>query len=145
MIKKALHPPFLPASPPYAETFRMNPNNEGANIIFDPVVGPQLAALCEAAAQSVAVFLYGLLDPRPAPFPLVPALTKDLTFRTYKLLRITANRERMERAKAWIIEHIESGAIRPVIARVFPFDQMVEAHRYMESNEQIGKIVVSVP
>jgi hypothetical protein len=24
MIKKALHPPFLPASPPYAETFRMN-------------------------------------------------------------------------------------------------------------------------
>ena len=26
MIKKALHPPFLPASPPYAETFRMNPN-----------------------------------------------------------------------------------------------------------------------
>jgi hypothetical protein len=26
MIKKALHPPFLPASPPYAETFRMNQN-----------------------------------------------------------------------------------------------------------------------
>jgi hypothetical protein len=24
MIKKALHPPFLPAFPPYAETFRMN-------------------------------------------------------------------------------------------------------------------------
>lgn len=106
---------------------------------------PQLAALCDAAAQSAEVFLYGLLDPRPAPFPLVPALTKDLTFRTYKLMQITAHRERMERAKAWIIEYIESGAIRPVIARVFPFDQMVEAHRYMESNEQIGKIVVGVP
>jgi hypothetical protein len=25
MIKKALHPFFLPASPPFAETFRMNP------------------------------------------------------------------------------------------------------------------------
>jgi len=28
---------------------------------------------------------------------------------------------------------------------MFPFAQIVEAHRYMESNEQIGKIVVSVP
>jgi NADPH:quinone reductase-like Zn-dependent oxidoreductase len=28
--------------------------------------------------------------------------------------------------------------------RVFPFAKIVEAHRYMESNEQIGKIVVTV-
>jgi NADPH:quinone reductase-like Zn-dependent oxidoreductase len=27
---------------------------------------------------------------------------------------------------------------------VFPFDQIVQAHRYMESNQQIGKIVVKM-
>jgi hypothetical protein len=29
--------------------------------------------------------------------------------------------------------------------RVFRFKEMVEAHRFMESSEQIGKIVVRVP
>ena len=32
----------------------------------------------------------------------------------------------------------------PRIARTFPLSQIVEAHRYMESNEHIGKIVVTV-
>ncbi len=118
---------------------------KGANIIFDPVIGPQLETLCAVAAPAANIFLYGLLDPTPVTFPLVPALTKDLTFRTYKLVLITANPERMARAKAWILEHLESGALKPIIARVFPFDQIVEAHRYMESNEQVGKIIVTVP
>jgi NADPH2:quinone reductase len=119
--------------------------DKGANIIFDPVVGPQLEGLCEAAAPAANIFLYGLLDPTPVPFPLIPALAKDLTIRAYKLTLITARAERLERAKAWVLEHLESRALKPKIARVFPFDQVVEAHRYMESNEQIGKIVISVP
>lgn len=118
---------------------------KGANIIFDPIVGPQLGALCEAAAPGANIFLYGLLDSTPVTFPLIPALTKDLTFRVYKLMLITTNPKRMATAKKWILEHLESGALKPIIARVFPFHQMVEAHRYMESNEQIGKIVVTVP
>jgi NADPH:quinone reductase len=119
--------------------------DKGANIIFDPVVGPQLEGLCAAAAPAANIFLYGLLDPTPVPFPLIPALAKDLTIRTYKLMLITARAERLERAKAWILEHLESGALKPKIARVFPFDQVVQAHRYMESNDQVGKIVISVP
>jgi NADPH:quinone reductase-like Zn-dependent oxidoreductase len=31
----------------------------------------------------------------------------------------------------------------PVIARTFPFDEIVEAHRFMEAGNQVGKIVVS--
>jgi NADPH:quinone reductase-like Zn-dependent oxidoreductase len=31
-----------------------------------------------------------------------------------------------------------------VIDKVFPFNQIVEAHRYLESNQQFGKIVISV-
>jgi NADPH2:quinone reductase len=127
------------------EEVRHLTEDKGANIIFDPVVGPQLERVCEAAAPTANIFLYGLLDPTPVPFPLIPALAKDLTIRTYKLTLITARAERLERAKAWILEHLESGALKPKIARVFPFDQVVQAHRYMESNDQVGKIVISVP
>jgi len=31
-----------------------------------------------------------------------------------------------------------------VISKTFPLAQIVEAHRYLESNQQVGKIVVTV-
>jgi NADPH:quinone reductase-like Zn-dependent oxidoreductase len=31
-----------------------------------------------------------------------------------------------------------------VIAKTFPLEQIVAAHRYLESNQQIGKIVLTV-
>jgi hypothetical protein len=34
-------------------------------------------------------------------------------------------------------------ALKPIIARTVPLDEIVEAHRYMESNQPIGKIVMT--
>ena len=34
--------------------------------------------------------------------------------------------------------------LMPIIARTFPLDQIVEADRYLESDQQMGKIVVTV-
>ncbi|MDG2439605.1 MAG: zinc-binding dehydrogenase [Ilumatobacter sp.] len=38
----------------------------------------------------------------------------------------------------------ESGALRPVIDSRYPFDRLPEAHRYMESNVSVGKILIDV-
>ncbi|TIT46229.1 MAG: NADPH:quinone reductase, partial [Mesorhizobium sp.] len=43
-----------------------------------------------------------------------------------------------------ILQGLEDGTLRPIIDRTFPFDQIVEAHCYLESNEQFGKIVMTV-
>jgi NADPH:quinone reductase-like Zn-dependent oxidoreductase len=48
------------------------------------------------------------------------------------------------KAVQYVFEHVKAGDFKPRIDRVLPFAQIVEAHRYMESNEQIGKIVVTV-
>lgn len=34
--------------------------------------------------------------------------------------------------------------IKPIIDRTFPFDQVKAAHEYMESNKNIGKIILTV-
>jgi NADPH:quinone reductase-like Zn-dependent oxidoreductase len=48
------------------------------------------------------------------------------------------------KAKQYVFDRIAAGDFKPRIDRTFPLSQIVEAHRYMESNAQIGKIVVTV-
>jgi NADPH:quinone reductase-like Zn-dependent oxidoreductase len=64
--------------------------------------------------------------------------------RGYLVHEITGDPEKLEVAKAFILEGLETGTLRPIIDRSFAFDQIVEAHRYLESNEQFGKIVVTI-
>ncbi|PMS26257.1 hypothetical protein C0Z19_07520 [Trinickia soli] len=50
----------------------------------------------------------------------------------------------MAAAKAFILDGLAAGTLRPVIAKTFEFDDIVAAHRFLESNEQLGTIVVTV-
>jgi NADPH:quinone reductase-like Zn-dependent oxidoreductase len=117
---------------------------KGFRLALDPIAGPGLAALAEAAGQEATIFEYGQLSRDPTPFPLLPALRKGLMIRGYTLWEITLDDERRRRATAFIAGHLAAGTLQPVIDRVFTLDQIVEAHRYIESGRQIGKIVIDV-
>ena len=118
--------------------------NKGARVVFDPVGGPALNQLAQACAQSGIIFQYGALSSEPTPFPLFTVLGKQLTVRGYTLFEISTNPVRLERAKQFILQGLNEGKLKPTVAITFPFDQIAEAHRYMESNQQIGKIVVTI-
>ena len=115
-----------------------------ADLIFDPVGGPLLETLADAAASGATIFEYGALSPAPTIFPLFTALKKGLLVRGYTLFEIANDAERLVRGKQYIYDGLESSALSPFIDRTFPLDAIADAHRYMESNEQKGKIVVTV-
>lgn len=117
---------------------------QGADILFDPVAGPLVAKLADAAAPGATLFEYGALSLAPTPFPLFPALAKGLTLRGYTLFEIVRDPERLARGKQYVYAGLESGALKPLIDRTFALDAIVAAHQYMESNQQKGKIVVTV-
>ena len=117
---------------------------KGARVVFDPVGGPTVAKLTAAMARRGILFQYGMLSTEPTPLPLADVLGKSLTIRGYVLFEITNDPRRLERAKQFIIDGLAAGKLKPVIAKTFPLDQIVAAHRYLESNQQIGKIVVTV-
>jgi NADPH:quinone reductase-like Zn-dependent oxidoreductase len=112
--------------------------------VFDPVGGPTIAKLTAAMAPRGILFLYGALSPEPTPVPLMEVLGKSLTIRGYILFEITSDPERVARAKQWVVDGLGSGQLKSVIAKTFPLEEIIEAHRYLESNRQIGKIVVTV-
>jgi NADPH:quinone reductase-like Zn-dependent oxidoreductase len=117
---------------------------KGVRMVFDPVAGPFLEQLAAVSAPGGIIFEYGALAPHPTPYPLFPALAKGLTIRGYTLFEIVKNPEILQRGKQYIYSGLESGTLKPIIDRIFPLAEIVEAHRYMASNQQKGKIVVTV-
>lgn len=118
---------------------------KGARVIFDPVAGPFVEKLAQAAAPGGIIFQYGVLSMQPTPFPLFTALTKGLTIRGYMLTEITLDPEKLAVAKKYVYDRLADGRFRPKIAKTFPFAQTVEAYKYLESNVQVGKVVITVP
>lgn len=117
----------------------------GARLIFDPVAGPFVEKLAQAAAYQGTMIEYGALSLEETPFPFFHAIRKGLTMRAYTLLEITGDPAALSAAKKYIYDRVADGRFVPKIAKVFPFAQATEAYQYLESNAQIGKIVITVP
>lgn len=117
----------------------------GASVIFDPVAGPFVKTLADAAASHAVIYEYGALAGNEVSIPVLPAMFKALSVRGYTMYEVTTAPENLERGIAYVREKLASGAFRPIIDnRKFRLEEISNAHAYMESNQQFGKIVVTV-
>lgn len=117
---------------------------EQVRLVFDAVGGPGFMPLTAAMAPGGMLIEYGGLSPEPTPFPLPAVLGKSLTLRGYLVHELIADAAALEGAKAFILAGLNDGTLRPSIARVFELAEIVAAHRFLEANGQVGKIVVRV-
>ncbi|MFF0770843.1 zinc-dependent alcohol dehydrogenase family protein [Nonomuraea wenchangensis] len=117
---------------------------QGARYVFDAVAGPGVVDLARAVAAGGTLFLWGALSGLPTPYPGFDLGMPALNMRTYTMLEIARDPVRLRRAAAFVASGLRSGAFRPVVDRVFPLEEIVQAHRHMESGNQFGKIVVTV-
>jgi NADPH:quinone reductase-like Zn-dependent oxidoreductase len=114
-------------------------HGRGADVVLDAVGGPGLPRLARAARTDGRVVVYGWLDPRPAVVPMNWPLT-IIGYNNYHDVQVPEVRARMA---GFIDEGVRRGALVPVVDRVFPLESVVDAHRYLDSGEQFGKIVLS--
>ena len=117
-------------------------NGKGARVVFDPVGGPYVETLANATAVDGTLFIYGGLSGQPTMHPHWPAAFKNLSIRGWVASTIWNYPDRFARAKDLVLRGLAEGKLKPVIAKTFKLDQIVEAHRYLESNQQMGKIIV---
>ncbi|MEN1891241.1 zinc-dependent alcohol dehydrogenase family protein [Streptomyces mirabilis] len=119
-------------------------DGHGARVIFDPVGGPALTGLIGAAAPGGTVIIYGALSSEATTVPVMGLIFKTLTIRGYKVFELTTDTERRKVAVDWVLDGLARKTLRPVIDTVFPLEDIVGAHRRLESGSQIGKIIVTV-
>ncbi|WP_371484018.1 zinc-dependent alcohol dehydrogenase family protein [Kitasatospora sp. NBC_00315] len=116
----------------------------GAEFVFDAVAGPGVVSLGKVVAPGGTLFVYGAASGEVTPYPGFELGMPALNMRTYTVHETTTDPHRLRRAEAFVSSGLRSGALRPVVDRLFGLDEIVEAHRYMDTGTKVGKIVVTV-
>jgi NADPH:quinone reductase-like Zn-dependent oxidoreductase len=117
---------------------------QGARVVFDPVGGPNFARLISTLSFQGIAYIYGALSEEVTPLPVLDMIAKMITIKAHNIWLTSGDETRRKAAVEYVLKGFESGALKPVIDRTFTFDEMVEVHRYLETNGQFGKIVVTV-
>jgi NADPH:quinone reductase-like Zn-dependent oxidoreductase len=65
--------------------------------------------------------------------------------RGYTLMEISMNPALLKVASKYVYDRLADGRFVPKIAKTFTLAQTVDAYRYLESNQQVGKVVITVP
>ncbi len=118
----------------------------GVDVILDMVGGAYVQDDIACAAEDGRIVQIAFLKGARVQLDLMPLMLKRLTL-TGSTLRprkpeFKAHLARELQAKVWPL--IESGSVRIVIDKAFPLAEAASAHRYMESNAHMGKIVLEV-
>ena len=117
-------------------------NGQGFSTIFDTVGGQNLDHSFAATAKQGTVVSIAARSTHD----LTPLHSKGLTFHVVFLLLDLLNeshREEFGETLKKLTNIIEEGTLKPLIdSKVFTFDEVTQAHQYLESGKPIGKIIL---
>ena len=119
----------------------------GADVILDFVGGPYLRQNLDCCAtDGRIVSLAALGGARSEGFSLAPFLRKRLQLTGTTLRSRTDDYRRRLTAdfREQIWPHFADGTLRAVVDTIYDWDDVADAHRYMASNANVGKIVMTI-
>ncbi|HEU4674353.1 MAG TPA: NAD(P)H-quinone oxidoreductase [Motilibacteraceae bacterium] len=130
----------------FVEEARAATGGKGVDVILDNMGAKYLGRNVEALAVNGRLVVIGLQGGRKAELDLGMLLAKRAA------VLATSLRARPLEEKAAIVaavrEHVwpllAAGDVRPVVDRSYPMSEAAEAHRYIDSGEHIGKVLLTV-
>jgi len=117
----------------------------GVDVILDLVGGNYLSANLDALASRGRLICVGTMAGAKSEIDLGLIMRKRATI-IGTMLRGRSIEEKAEATRLFVssvLPLVSRGAIRPVIDRVYPVDEIRETHKRMESNVGFGKIVLT--
>lgn len=130
----------------FAERLGAATSGAGANVVLDFVGAPYWAGNMAALAPYGRLMLIGFLGGSQGQLDLGALMGKSLTVAATTLRRTPLEQKvaLTNAFSAFALGKFNSGELRPVIDRTFPLAQAADAHRYVESNANAGKVVLLV-
>lgn len=122
-------------------------DSKGVNLVVNNVGGSVFGECIRALAFEGRLATVGYLDRvMTSPLDLEALHSKRLTvFGVSNRLRTAAQRAETVRGFARdLLPRFEDGSLRPLVDRVFAFEDLAAAITFMEADAQVGKIVVRV-
>ncbi|CBS88604.1 NAD(P)H-quinone oxidoreductase [Azospirillum lipoferum] len=118
----------------------------GVNVVLDIVGGDYVARSIDALAVEGRYVCIGFVRGATATVNFFPVMTKRLvlTGSTLRARPVAYKQAVAEQLKARVWPLIVEGRIKPVVHEVFPLERAADAHRLMESNQHVGKLVLAV-
>ena len=120
--------------------------DRGVDVVLDMVGGPYVQRNLKALAPEGRLVQIAFLQGSRIEVDLMPLMLKRLTM-TGSTLRSRSVEEKGAIARALegrVWPWLEAGIVRPVIFETFPLEAAAEAHRLMESDRHVGKIVLTI-
>ncbi|WP_405115413.1 NAD(P)H-quinone oxidoreductase [Micromonospora sp. NBC_01405] len=130
----------------FVEEVRRVTDGRGADVILDIMGASYLARNVAALATGGRLVVIGMQGGRKAELDLGALLAKRAS------VAATALRSRPLAEKAAIVAGVREqvwplvadGAVRPVVDRRLPMAEAADAHRLVESNDHVGKVLLTV-
>ncbi len=118
----------------------------GVDVVLDVIGGDEVDRNLQAARMDGTIIQVGLMGGASAPVNVGLILSKRLTW-IGTTLRARPLERKLALSQRFIDEVLplfDAGSLRPVIDSRYPFEQIADAHRHMEANANIGKILVDL-
>ena len=134
------------ASEDFVAAARELTGGAGIDVVLDLVGGDYLAGNLQAVRTLGHIVLVGLTGGASTEMPLGLLLAKRVSL-TGTVLRARPLEEKLavtQRFGREVLPFLASGAVRPVIDSRYPLADVADAHRHMEANANVGKIVLTV-
>lgn len=129
----------------FVEVVKRVTNGCGVDVILDIVAGDYIAREVSCLAEDGRLVVIALQGGRQASFDAAALLLRRLTL-TGSTLRARSAAFKADVAgelRATVWPWLASKRVRPVVYKVFPAAEAAQAHALMESNQHIGKLVLS--
>lgn len=120
---------------------------QGYNVVLDLVGGPYVAASIRVLAQKGRIMIIATMAGSEITLQLGQLLSKraHLIGTILRARPVDEIAEVMRAFSQHVVPMFAAEKLRPVIDKTFPLSDIQEAHRYQETNQSFGKIVLSVP
>jgi synaptic vesicle membrane protein VAT-1 len=142
-----------------AEVRRLT-DNRGVDVVLDPVGGRSFADSYRLLAPLGRLVVYGVSalatgerrnwlraittlvrTPRFSPLSM---MNRNRGVFGLNLGHLWDEREKLAEAMTWLLSESTAGRLRPVVSRTFPLEQAADAHRFMQTRANIGKVLLTI-